>query len=86
VKPAKILILRSFPRTSDRITVSPPAGFEVDGESGDGEGIAGPRLFCRGRWFLGGVLTARVAVNRWMKGVYRISADFLFEVGSSLRQ
>ena len=42
VKPANMFMLRSRPRTSERITVSLSAGAEVDGESEGG--IAGPRL------------------------------------------
>lgn len=64
VKPAKILMLRSFPSTSDRITVSPPAGSEVLVLSGGG-GMAGPRLFCRGRCCFGfEAATAMLAVRR----------------------
>lgn len=44
VKPANMLMLRSRPSTSERITVSASAGAEVDGEESCWGGIAGPRL------------------------------------------
>lgn len=40
VKPAKMLMLRSLPRTSDRITVLSSAGVDVEEEGG---GMAGVR-------------------------------------------
>lgn len=46
VKPAKMLMLRSLPRTSERITLSlplPPVLAPGDVDVG-GEGMAGPRL------------------------------------------
>jgi len=67
VNPAKMLILRSFPRTSERITVSPSAGAEKEGDSFAGGGIAGPRfrfLSAIGFWFWLNTVTARDAVNR----------------------
>ena len=49
VKPANMLMLRSRPRTSERITVSLSPGVEADGDESEG-GMAGPRfLSIRGR-------------------------------------
>lgn len=44
VKPAKMLMLRSLPRTSERITVLPSERAEAEGESWVG-GMAGPRFW-----------------------------------------
>jgi len=51
VKPAKILMLRSRPRTSERMTVSLSGG-GVDEDGLFEGGKAGPRLglFMMGRW------------------------------------
>ncbi len=65
VKPAKMFMLRLLPITSERMTVLPSAGGDVDGESEGGAGIAGPRLepdigaCC----FRESAVTARVAVS-----------------------
>jgi hypothetical protein len=69
VKPAKMLMLRSLPRTSERITVLlSPGGVDVEGGDVGGAGMAGmagPRLlsvigFC---WSFKAE-TAIVAVNK----------------------
>lgn len=59
-----MLMLRSWPRTSDNMTVSPPA--EGDSVLSDGgiAGMAGPRLFCRGRCFGFDAATVSDAVKR----------------------
>ena len=64
VKPAKMLMLRSLPSTSERITVSESAGVEVEGESAE-PGIAGPRFSpAMGRWFWLDTVTTSVAASK----------------------
>lgn len=67
VKPANMFMLRSWPRTSDNMTVSPLAfGSDVEGDSvlsGIG-GIAGPKLFSSGCCFGFDAATVSDAVRR----------------------
>ena len=79
VNPAKMLILRSLPRTSDKMIESPSPGAEVDGESEGGGGMAGPR-FCSvmGLCFWGSTATASDAVNSgYISDEYLILASLL---------
>lgn len=62
VNPANILILRSFPRTSERMMVLPSLGADVEGESFEG-GIAGPRFFSAIGFWWAYAATARFAVS-----------------------
>ena len=72
MNPAKILIVRSFPRTSDRITASPLAGPGVEEDAESAGGIAGPRFaFLRGACFCKAAASA-AGSNNMMKLVERM--------------